>query len=188
MQDYTYSIFSIVAIAIHLIINFDLLMGRGAITVRGAHYRGFLIGILAYYITDVAWGILAGLGWTGALYVETIFFFLALVAFVFMWGWFVISYLDLGKWPTRIVSWSGYAILAFNLAALAINPFNNGFFHIDDQGVYQTGCMRDLAFYLLIAQNVLIAFFVFEKALGSRDTVRRRGMMVFMCCISNPPV
>ena len=29
MQGYTYSIFSSVAIAIHLIINFDLLAGRG---------------------------------------------------------------------------------------------------------------------------------------------------------------
>ena len=46
MQDYTYSVFSIVAIAIHLIINFDLLAGRGAATRRAKSYRGFLIGIL----------------------------------------------------------------------------------------------------------------------------------------------
>ena len=67
MQGYTYSIFSIVAIAIHLILNFNLLMGRGEATVRGTRYRGFLLGILAYYVTDAAWGILAGLGWTTAL-------------------------------------------------------------------------------------------------------------------------
>ena len=184
MQSYTYSVFSIVAIVIHLIINFKLLVSRGEVSTRARYYHGFLTGILAYYLTDAAWGIFAGLGWNKALYVDTIFFFLALVAFVFMWGRFVIAYLDLGKWPARIFFWSGYAILAFNLIALAANPFNHCFFHIDAQGVYQTGCMRDPAFYLLVAMNVLIAVLVFLKALDCRDAVRKRSMMVFMCCIT----
>ena len=184
MQDYSYSIFSSAAIAIHLIINFNLLIGKGDVSTRTARYRGFLWGTLAYYLSDAAWGIFAGLGWTGILYLDTIFFFLALVAFVLMWGRFVITYLELGKWPTRIISWFGYAILAFNLIALAANPFNKCFFYIDAGGDYQTDCMRDPAFYLLVAMNVLIAFFVFMKALGRRDTVRRRCMMVIMCCMT----
>ena len=184
MQDYIYSVFSIVAIAIHLIINFDLLLGRGSATPRGTSYRGFLLGILAYYITDAAWGIFAGLTWTHLLYVDTVFFFLALVTFVFMWCRFVIVYLELGKWPARVLTWSGYALWAFNLAALAANPFNKCVFHIDAQGIYQTGCIRDPAFYLLVAFNLLIAAFVLVKALGSRDSVRRRSIMVFQCCIT----
>ena len=184
MQGYSYSVFSGVAIAIHLIINFNLLLGRGEVSKRASHYRGFLLGTLAYYISDAAWGIFAGLGWTKILYVDTVFFFLSLVAFVFMWGRFVITYLDLGKRSTWLLSWFGYAILAFNLLALATNPFNHCFFYIDAQGVYQTGCIRDPAFYLLVASNVLIAVSVFRKALGRRDAVRRRSMMVFMCCIT----
>ena len=184
MQGYSYSVFSSVAIVIHLIINFRFLIGKGEVSKRAVRYRGFLLGTLAYYISDAAWGIFAGLGWTRVLYVDTIFFFLSLVAFVFMWGRFVITYLDLGKVPTGILSWFGYAILIFNLAALATNPFNNCFFHIDAQGVYQTGSMRDPAFYLLVASNLLVAVFVFAKALDSRDIVRRRSMMVFMCCIT----
>ena len=54
MQDYTYSVFSLVAIAIHLIININLLVGRGVATVRGMRYRGFLTGILTNYISDAA--------------------------------------------------------------------------------------------------------------------------------------
>ena len=47
MQSYLYSVFSAVAIAIHLIINFDLLTGRqGLSTARGVRYRGFLFGSL----------------------------------------------------------------------------------------------------------------------------------------------
>ena len=79
MQDYTYSVFSSVAIVIHLIINYRLLIGRrdGIGTARVVRYRGFLLGVLFYYVADATWGILAGLGWTCVLYVETVFFFLS---------------------------------------------------------------------------------------------------------------
>ena len=184
MQGYLYSVFSLVAIAIHLIINFNLLIGRGMSTAHVTRYRGFLIGVLAYYLTDAAWGIIAGLGWLDVLYVETVFFFIALVAFVFMWSRFAISYLELGKWPTRILSWFGYALLAFNIVALAVNPFNNSFYYFDANGNYNTGRIRDLAFAFLVAYDVLISAFVLAKAIGSRDAVRRRSMMVFMCCVT----
>ena len=184
MQGYLYSTFSSAALVIHLIINFNLLIGRGVVTAHGARYRGFVLGVLAYYVTDASWGILAGLGWNRLLYIDTVFFFLSLVAFVFMWCRFVVSYLDLGRWTERILTGCGYALLAVNIAALAANPFNNCFFHIDAEGVYQVGYMRDPAFYLLVGFNLLIAFFVFIKALTWRDSVRRRGMMVFMFCLT----
>ncbi|MBP5182903.1 MAG: hypothetical protein J6331_07755, partial [Lentisphaeria bacterium] len=117
MQSYSYSMFSIAAMVIHLIINFDLFVGRGAITARSMHYRGFLLGVLAYYITDAAWGILAGLGWSRALYADTILFFLSLVVFVFMWCRFVISYLEFGKGMMKLLAWYGYALFAVNIAA-----------------------------------------------------------------------
>ena len=66
MQDYIYSVIAFLAMAIHLIINFDLRTTRGLITAHGTReYRYFLIGIFAYYLTDAGWGVFAGLGWTG---------------------------------------------------------------------------------------------------------------------------
>ncbi len=184
MQGYTYSVFSGLAIAIHLIINFDLLVGRNLVTARGRRYRGFLLGILAYYIADAVWGVFAGLEWTSALYVETVFFFLSLVAFVIMWCHFVVVYLDIGKWQSRILCWSGYAILAFNLVGLAINPFTKCFYYIDDKGLYLTGCIRDPAFFALIGFTLLMALLVLAKAIVSRDSLRRRSMMVFLFCLT----
>ena len=47
MQDYTYSVFSSVAIVIHLIINFRLFTGcrEGLDAARVTRYRGFLFGV-----------------------------------------------------------------------------------------------------------------------------------------------
>jgi len=180
MQGYTYSIFSSVAVAIHLIINFSLLAGRGIETERGRRYRGFLFGVLVYYVTDAAWGIIAGLGWTRLLYVDTIFFFLSLPVFLFMWCRFVIAYLGLGRRSTRLLSWSGYALLAFNVVMLTANFFNGCFFSFDEKGTYLFGDKRYLAFALLIALNALIAVLSLAKGIGNRGSVRRRSMMVFM--------
>ena len=184
MQGYTYSVFSAVAIAIHLIINFKLIVGRGEATVRGMRYRCFLFGVLAYYVTDAIWGVLAGLGWTRVLYVETAFFFLSLVAFVFMWSRFAINYLGFGKWATRTLMWYGYALLAFNLAALTVNPFCNCFYYFDAQGGYLTGSARDVAFVLLVVFDALIAAFSLAKAVASSDSVRRRSIMVLLSCVT----
>ena len=174
MQGYSYSVFSLAAIVIHLIINFKLLLGRGHATTRTRRYRGFLLGTLAYYIFDGLWGVFAGLGWTAFLYVDTIFFFLSLVAFFFMWDRFVIAYLDSDRHSARVLSYGGYFILIFNLAALAANPFNKCFFYFDAQGAYQTGYLRDPAFYLLIAYNVFSAVYVFARGHGSQDELLRR--------------
>ena len=45
MQGYLYSTFSSAALVIHLIINFNLLIGRGVVTAHGARYRGFVLGV-----------------------------------------------------------------------------------------------------------------------------------------------
>ena len=125
MQGYLYSVFSLAAIVIHLIINFQFLFGKREYEARFArYYRAFLFGTLIYYVTDAAWGVIAGLGWTKLLYVDTIFFFLSLVGFVDIWCRFIVFYLGFGKKSARILSWFGFAILGANLVALALNPFN----------------------------------------------------------------
>lgn len=184
MQDYTYSIFSLVAIAINLMINFKVIIGRGSTSSLVRRYRGFLIGVLTYYVSDAAWGILAGLDWIPALYVDTIFYFLSLVFFVYMLSDFVVAYLPLGKWPAKILKWFGCALLLFNVVLLLVNCHNKCFFYFDANNIYRIGDKRYMAFSLLIAFNALIAIFVLAKALASRDAVRRRSMMVFLFCLT----
>ena len=55
MQGYSYSIFSLVAIVLHLIINWKYLIGKGEVSKRAMHYRSFLFGTLAYYISDAVY-------------------------------------------------------------------------------------------------------------------------------------
>ena len=181
MQGYTYSIFSLVAIVIHLMINFDLIIGRGAISEHGSRYRSFLIGVLVYYVTDAAWGLFAGLGWTRFLYADTILFFLSLAVFALLLGRFVITYIGLGKWTAGLISWTSYAFLAINVVLLVANFFNGCFFYFDENGKYLCGSLRDPVFDLLIALNLLISVVVFAKAISGRDSASRIMMVLVLC-------
>jgi signal transduction histidine kinase len=185
MQGYSYSIFSLLAIAIHLIINFKPLTGRGIVTERGRRYRGFLFGVLFYYLADGAWGVFAGLDWTRILYADTILYFLSLPVFVFMWCRFVIVYLDFDKRASRLFSWFGYALLVFNIVMLTANCFNGCIFYFDENGKYLFGNQRYLTFTLLIAFIMLIAGAAFANALNARDpAVRRRNMMILLFSVT----
>ena len=185
MQDYIYSVIAVVAMAIHLIINFNLLTNRGTFTAHGTReYRDFLAGILAYYITDAGWGIFAGLHWTNVLYVNTMFYYIAISLSVLTWCRFAITYLDLGRWTARILSWSGYALLSLYIVLLAANIFNNCIFYFNDEGKYVAGPIRLLLFYPLVALNVLMAIFAFVKAFGRQDSLRKRYLVTFIFCLT----
>ena len=184
MQNYTYSVFSMVALVLHLIFNRDLLFGRHVETAHGKRYRLFLFGVLAYYVTDALWGVFAGLGWYALWYADTLLFFLSLVAFVFLWCRFVADYLSFGQRLSRIVDCYGYALLGFNLLAMAANPFIRCFFYFDEHGVYRTGWLRDPAFFMMIAFGLLVSLFVVVKGVRSRGFVRRRVAMVVLCGVA----
>ena len=185
MQDYIYSVIAFLAMVIHLITNFKLLIGRGDVTARGLReYRGYLVGVFVFYLADAAWGVFSGLGWTKTLYVDTVLFFVAIAVSVLMWCLFAVAYLDISKWAARMVSWFGYAILSIFVALLLANCFNGCLFSFDAAGNYMPTPLRNRIFFLLAALNVIMAVFVLVKSLGSRDSMRRRSLMVFLFCLT----
>ena len=185
MQDYIYSVIAFLAMAIHLIINTGTIGSVQMINARGAReYRRFLWGVFAYYITDACWGVLAGLGWTRLLYVDTMLYFIALAVSVLTWCHFAIAYLDLGKWTARTLLGFGYALLSLYVVLLIANLFTDCVFYFDAEGHYVAGTVRALLFYPLAALNVPMAIFALSKSLGSDGRPRRRFLVVFLFCLT----
>ena len=185
MQDYIYSAIAFVAMAIHLIINSSLRPGKMVVSARGVReYHWFLKSVFAYYIADAGWGVFAGLRWTKVLYVDTMFYFIAMALTVLAWCHFVAVHLDLSKWKSRALSWFGYALLALYVVLLAANVFNDCLFHFDAQGAYVAGFVRGLIFYPLAVLNVLMGGFVLARTLGSRGQERKRNMVTLFFCLT----
>ena len=185
MQDYIYSAIAFVAMAIHLTINSSHLPGRLVVSARGAReYHWFLKSVFAYYIVDAGWGVFAGLGWTKVLYVDTMFYYIAIAMTVLAWCHFVAVHLDLSKWKSRTLTWFGYALLALYVVLLTANVFNDCLFRFDEQGAYAPGFIRGLIFYPLAVLNVLMGGFVLKRTLGSHGEERKRNMVTFLFCLA----
>jgi len=182
MQDYIYSSIAFVAMVIHLIINSGPRMELGGMTARhGAReYSIYLKGVFAYYVVDAGWGVLAGLGWTRLLYVDTMFYYITIAVSVLTWCHFAVTYLDLRGWKARLLPWFGYALLSLYVVLLSANIFNSCLFHFDENGHYCAGFIRCLIFYPLVALNILMAIWALVKARSSQDSVRRRNLVVFL--------
>ena len=185
MQSYIYSSIAILAMVIHLIINFKLLIGRSGVTARGLReYRGYLAGIFVFYLADAGWGVLSGLGWTKAVYADTVLFFVTIAVSVLLWCRFAVAYLDISRWAARMVSWFGYAILSLFVVLLVANFFNGCLFSFDAAGNYLPNPLRNRIFSLLAVLNVLMAVFVLVKSFGNHSSMRRRSLMVFLFCLT----
>ena len=184
MHNYTYAASSLVAILVHLIFNYNLMFRGKFETHHGIRYRRFLFGILAFFVTDAAWGVFAGLGWIAPWYVDTLFYFISLSVVVFLWSRFVSEYLGFGKPTERFLDLCACSLVAFNMAASVSNPFTGNFFYFDALGEYKAGWMRDMSFYLLVAFNVAAGLVALVNGIRSRDVDRRKSIMVFMCCFT----
>ena len=187
MQDYLYSVIAFLAIVIHLIINYDVFPfhGRKMSHIRCAHeYRGFLAAIFYLYITDALWGVFAGLGWTKALYFDTMSFFIATAVSILMMCHFIITYLGTRGWRARALSWFGYVLLSLYIVMLLVNIFNPCLFYFDAEGRYVTGSLRNFMYYPLVAASALMAINVFVKAFGSQGIMRRRYIVVALFCLT----
>ena len=185
MQDYIYSIIAYIGMVIHLIVNFDMLPGRRRIfTAYGPSYRRFLASIFVYYVADACWGVFAGLKWTGALYADTVVYFIALAVSVLAWCRYVIVYLNIGRAMTRTLFTFGYALLAMYIVLLGLNFSNGCVFGFDEAGNYAPTVLRSVLFYPLVALNGLMAAFALAKAFGGHDAARRRNMVVFVFCMT----
>ncbi len=152
----TYSIIGILAAIVLLIINRDVLhpYNNKEITPAERNYRRFLMGVMAYYVTDFLWGFLEAARLTKILYADTAVHFLAMATAVMLWTRYVVSYLDEDNAFGRFLTKAGMLFLAFEIAVVAVNFFRPVLFWFDAEGAYYAGPAR----YVTLAFQILLFF------------------------------
>lgn len=92
----TYSIIGLLAIAIHLILNYEVFRPQNkkdSSEVKRS-FRYFMLAVFAYYVTDVLWGVFNGLQAVKLLYADTVAYYVAMASSVLLWTRYVILYLE----------------------------------------------------------------------------------------------
>ena len=152
----TYSIIGILAAIILVIINRDVLWKADgeALSSTQKSYRYFLYGVMAYYITDLLWGILESHKLTAILYADTAVHFIAMAAAVLLWTRSVISYLGDKNTFGTVLSRAGQIFLWFEVIVVLINFFRPILFWFDENGAYYAGIAR----YVTLAIQIMLFF------------------------------
>ena len=176
----TYSIIGILAAVILLISNRDVLRARGEqeMTVIERNYRLFLMGVFAYLITDMLWGILYSNHLIQLVYADTVIHFIAMATAVMLWSRYVVSYLNDSNIFGKVLDAAGKLFVAFEVIAVAVNVFHPIMFWFDESGVYQTSVVRYINLAIQILLFLMTSVYTLRITSKSEGTVRRRHMTI----------
>lgn len=190
MENGYYAAIGVLAIVIHIIINGPLLKKGSAYTVS-REYKAYLWAVLAYYITDALWGIIFLTGKTWILYIDTIFYYIAMASSVVYWCLYVIKYLKIKGNLASFMRTFGISFWAFEVVVLIVNHFYHIFFWFDEAGNYEAHHLRYVALIVQVIMFAAIAIMSFVVAFRTKESSRRRyftmgifGLSMFITVIA----
>ena len=91
----TYSAFGLLAVLIHLIVNYDVLRKKVGSTFPAArYYRHFLYTVILFHFTDAVWGVVYSHHISLYLLINTTLYYLMMAVTILFWTVFVVHYLE----------------------------------------------------------------------------------------------
>ena len=160
-----YSAIGLLAALILLIVNQDILLNPQTTFKKPAWnvYRRFLIAVLAYYVTDVLWGLLESQKLALPLFVDTTVYFVAMAAGVLFWAEFTVTYLEEDSSYGRVLVLAGRILAGLITLLSLVNIFVPVLFTVDANSVYSALPIR----YAMLACQILLLLLISVHALSS---------------------
>ena len=175
----SYSAFGLLAVIIHLIVNYDIFhkkVGSSFPAVR--YYREFLISVILYHLFDAFWGYFYSIKNQTLLFIDTTIYFLMMAVSNLFWAIFVVNYLEKKSFFSSAISYIGRFFFIFQIATVGANIFVPILFSVNADGDYHPGVIRYILFLLqilLLLINSVLTLFISVKSEGS---VKRRHLTI----------
>ena len=100
---------------------------------------------MAYYITDILWGLLDSLHLYSLLYLDTVVYYVVMAVGVLLWTQYAVSYLGEDSTFSRSLSVAGRFCFAAVIMITVVNFFTPILFWFDESGTYHAGPLRDVS-------------------------------------------
>ena len=175
-----YSLIGFLALCILLIANHDILLkriDRSVPYVQRVYYR-FLLSIIAYYITDILWGILDALSLTNVLYADTVIYYLAMAAGILFWTQYVFAYLEEENIYRTILRWAGVIFCGVMCLLQIINFFVPLMFRFDEAGAYHAGPVRHAMLIAQVLMFLLTSIYALRFPRKTENAEKSRHLMI----------
>ena len=177
-----YSSIAIIALIVHIIINFDVFKNKkNTSKYLNNSYRFFLYSVMANYIMDALWGLLYEAKLIKLVYIDTFFYFAAMTIAVFFWTRYVIDFLHEKNIFIKILSIFGWSYLILDGLSLIVNFFIPVKYYFDSDCGYHACITRYIALGVQIFMFFITAIYVFVYALSTKgkEKLRRRTIGSF---------
>ena len=177
-----YSSIAIIALIVHIIINFDVFRNKkNTSKYLNNSYRFFLYSVMANYIMDALWGLLYEAKLIKLVYIDTFFYFAAMTIAVFFWTRYVIDFLHEKNIFIKILSIFGWSYLILDGLSLIVNFFIPVKYYFDSDCGYHACITRYIALGVQIFMFFITAIYVFVYALSTKgkEKLRRRTIGSF---------
>ncbi len=179
-----YYIFSIVAILIHIIINFETFLKKDSAS-SITSYRAFLISVLLFYITDILWGVFYEMKLYVPLVIDTYLYFVFMGNTVFCWTLFIIKYVTGRTITSNLLKWSSLGLLILEATLLIINMFKPIFFEVTKDSTFIPLIARSVIFILQITMYLSISIFsIIYNSIVKDKEVKRYVSITSYCVIA----
>ena len=160
-----YSAIGLLATLTLLIVNWDILRKFRVSYDKPAWnvYRRFLFAILAYYITDILWGLLESKKLATALFVDTTIYFVAMSVGISFWAEYTVAYLDEKSRFGHFLVYTGRFIAVMISGLALVNIFTPVLFEVDKECVYKALPSR----YVMLALQIMMLIIISVYALST---------------------
>ncbi len=175
-----YSSIGVIAILIHLIINYDVFRKTDKKTTLPAHrsYRLFLLAVLGFYATDVCWGLFYHFRLIPIAYIDTEVYFAVMAFSVFLWIKYVVSYLNEKSFYNTVLLVTGWVFLIGELLVLLVNLFVPIVFWFDADGEYHIGNARSINLIIQLVMFLITTGRMFYLSGHSTGKIKLRSLTI----------
>ena len=157
-----YSAIGLLAVLILFIVNWDILHDARIFDKPAWNvYRRFLFAVLAYYVTDVLWGVLEEHKLSTALFADTTVYFVAMAAGISFWAEYTVAYLNVKSSFGRFLIITGRIIAGLVFVFAIVNIFTPVLFTVDKKSVYTALPVRYILLGLQILFLLVISMYAF---------------------------
>ncbi len=184
-----YAGIDIVALILHMIINKETLKKSALAnnSVAAKRYRQFLLGVLIYYFIDIFWGILYDLRSVPklfpALFAGGELYFLLMAVSVLLFVRYVVAYLDTKGAPGKLLLYSAWLLLLFEVIHLTVNFFTPVMFRFGQDNVYIPTIGRHITFAFQILLYFMTAAFTLTFAFLREGRQKLYNRAVGLTCV-----
>ena len=175
----TYSAFGLLAVLIHLIVNYDIFHKRiGSSFPAVRQYRFFLISVIIYHITDALWGFFYEYHFSKLLFINTTVYFFVMALAVLLWTSFVVQYLEEKSFFCTAINYIGKLFFIFQISTVGSNIFVPIVFSVDEAGGYHPGLVRYALFILQIVILLNASIYSLIISIKSDGSKKRRHLTI----------